>query len=92
MNSDAISIPDATPPPTPAPAMSADAKSTSTTASQECCLEFSPPLEVNWQGNEGKAIAVRIKIEGGKVTQQYLVGTPGKPYVWVAEDAVTMRV
>lgn len=81
VNSDAISMPDAAP----------AAQLPSPTASQECCLELSPPLKVKVGAKDGEAIAVKIKNEGGKETQRYLVGTPGSRYVWEAEDAISMR-
>jgi hypothetical protein len=85
MNSDAISMPPAT-----SPAASSGAQQPpSTTASKECCLEFSPPLEVKVGAQDGEAIALQIQNEGGKETQWYLVGTPGNRYVWVVEDAVS---
>jgi hypothetical protein len=83
VNSDAVYMPDAVPPAAQPP---------STAASQECCLELSPPPKVKVGAKDGEAIAVQIKSEGGKVTQRYLVGTPGSRYVWVAEDAVSMRM
>jgi len=82
VNSDAISMPDAAP----------AAQLPSPTASQECCLELSPPLKVKVGAKDGEAIAVKIKTEGGKETQRYLVGTPGSRYVWEAEDAISMRM
>lgn len=82
VNSDAISMPDAAP----------AAQLPSPTASQECCLELSPPLKVKVGAKDGEAIAVKIKNEGGKETQRYLVGTPGSRYVWEAEDAISMRM
>jgi hypothetical protein len=82
VNSDAISMPDAAP----------AAQLPSPTASQESCLELSPPLKVKVGAKDGEAIAVKIKNEGGKETQRYLVGTPGSRYVWEAEDAISMRM
>lgn len=82
VNSDAISMPDVAP----------AAQLPSPTASQECCLELSPPLKVKVGAKDGEAIAVKIKTEGGKETQRYLVGTSGSRYVWEAEDAISMRM
>jgi hypothetical protein len=87
MNSDAISMPDAAP-----PAALPAAQPPSPTTSQECCLEFSPPLNVKVGAKDGEAIAVQIKSEGGKETQRYLVRIPGSRYSWVVEDAISMRM
>ena len=58
------------------------------TASQEYCFPISPVRKVKVGLNDGEAIAVKVKREGGKVTEEYLVGTPGSNYGWKIKDVV----
>jgi len=87
--SDAIYIPSATPPATP-PTTSPATQQSSTAASEECCLAFSPPIKVKVGTNDGEAIAVKTKSEGGKKTEWYLAGTAGSTYEWVIGHKVFM--
>jgi hypothetical protein len=89
VTSDAIYVPPAAPPVT-SPVTSPAAQLPSTAASEDGYLALSPPIKVKVGANDGEAIAVQVKREGGKETQRYLVGTPGNTYKWVVEDTVSM--
>jgi hypothetical protein len=66
MHNDAISLP--APPPTATTAANSSPSSPAASSAQVCCLELSPSLKVKVGANDGEAIAVEIKSEGGKET------------------------
>ena len=83
-------------PPTPAiptdgvvsAASSSNYSPSPTTASQENFFPISPVRKVKGRLLDGEAIAVKVKSQGDKVTEEYLVGTPGGNYSWKIKDVV----
>ncbi len=61
-----------------------------TAASQDYYFPISPVRKVKVGHIDGEAIAVKVKSEAGKITEEYLVGTPGSNYVWKIRDLVSV--